>query len=837
MKKFFKIFAIVIVLLLAAMAVVPYLFKDKILDFALNEANKNLNAKVEIGDVSLSMFKEFPDLSVSIEKITVSGTKDFKNDTLAYIGSLGAGVNLKSIMGGKVIETKDIYLRNAKFNAIINKDGKTNWDIVKTDNKKEIIEEKKDDSANPEVLFESIHLENINVGFTDKTQDMIFTSENININVSGNFSEKNTNIDFNMSTPNTNLMFGGIQYLNKAKIGVDALLAANLQEQIFKFKENKFSLNQLELSMDGSVDMNEDDMLMDIKLKTNNNDFKTLLSMVPNEFKENLKDVKTKGKVELSAYAKGKMTDNILPAFGAVLDVQQAQIQYPTLPESIDNINILAKVNNPGGVIDNTIVDVSKFHLDIAKNPIDFKLSVKKPISDAELKGNILAKIDFKNLKKAIPLKDVKISGLVDANVSFDGKKSYIDKEQYSLFKTSGQLTLNNFIYEGKEVPKAVHITRSLLTFSSKTISLKSFDAKIGKSDLSLKGKIQNYIPYAMEGKTLLADFSVSSKTLNFNELMPQADKKEEDKDKKIEEKPLSVVEIPNNLDLKLRCNINTMLYDNLTISSTKGLVTVKDSKAKLNGLDMNLLKGKIKVNGEYNAQDIKTPKVDFKLGVSNIDLNSTYNSFSIIKEMVPMAMNCSGRISMDMSMKSNLNEKMEIIPKTLNGKGNISSQKIMINKNQLLDGLATLAKDESLRKVSISKFKMDIVIVNGNLTVKPFNVKIAGNQATISGNQSVTGAINYTIQSSVEKKMLGNDINRTFNNIPGYKSLDKIDIDLKIVGTLKKPVVKPDLKRAQKQIEKAAKKEIENKAKKLLKKHIDKDTKKKAEDLLKKFF
>ncbi|MGB5989372.1 MAG: AsmA-like C-terminal region-containing protein [Marinifilaceae bacterium] len=846
MKKFFKIFAIVIVVILAAMVVVPYLFKDKILEFALVEANKTLNAKVEIGDISLSMFKEFPDLSVNIEEIIVSGTGDFKNDTLAYIGSIGAGVNLKSIIGGDVIETKDIYLRNANFNAVINKNGKTNWDIVKTGkDKEEVVEEKKEVSASPEVLFESIHLENIYVGFFDKKQDMHFTSENINIKVNGNFSEKNTNINFTMSTPNTNLLFGGIKYLDKAKIGIDAQLAANLDQQVFKFKKNKFTLNQLELSMDGSVDMNKDDILMDLKLKTNNNDFKTLLSMVPNEFKKSLKDVKTKGKVQLSAYAKGRMTDKILPAFGAILAVEQAQIQYPALPESIDNINILAKVNNPGGVMDNTVVNVSKFHLDIAKNPIDFKVSVKNPISDAELKGDILAKIDFNNLKKAIPLKDVKISGLVDANISFDGKKSYIDKEQYSLFKTSGKMTLKNFIYEGKEVPKAVHITRSVLKFSSKEISLQSFDAKIGQSDLSLKGKIQNYIPYVIEGKTLLADFTVSSKMLNINELMPQSGKKEDPKKKEVQQKPLSVVKIPNNLDLKLRCNIGKMLYDNLIISNTKGLVTVKDSKAKLNGLNMNLLKGKVNVNGEYNAKDIKLPKINFKLGVHDIDLNSTYNSFSIIKEMIPMALNCSGRISMDMNIKSNLNQTMEIIPTSLNGKGDISSEKILINKNKLLDGLAKLAKDESLKKVSISKLKMDIVIVNGNLTVKPFNVDIAGNKSTIFGTQSVTGGINYTIQSAVDKKLLGNDINRTFNNIPGYKSLKKIDVDIKIGGTLSKPTVKPDLQRAQKQIAKAAKKEFEKKAKgnakklidEQLKKHLDKDTQKKAQDLLNKFF
>ena len=185
------------------------------------------------------------------------------------------------------------------------------------------------------------------------------------------------------------------------------------------------------------------------------------------------------------------------------------------------------------------------------------------------------------------------------------------------------------------------------------------------------------------------------------------------------------------------------------------------------------------------------------------------------------------------MSIRSILNSKMQIIPKSLNGEGTISSQKILINKNQLLDGLATIAKDNSLRKISIDKIKMSFVIKNGNLTLKPFTTKIAGNPATVYGTQSVEGNMDYTIATSVPKKMLGSDINKTFNNVPGYKSLNKIDIDLKIGGTINKPKVKPDFKRTQKQIAKAAQKELEKKAKKL----IDKKTQKKAKDLFKKLF
>lgn len=818
MKKVLTIFSIIIAVTLTAMIIIPYFFKYDILEAAKSEANKSLNARVDFGDIELSLFSDFPNLSIEINDILVSGADEFINDTLAKIGSLGASINLSSLFGGGAIQTNDIYIKDTYFNAIINKNGNTNWDIIK-DTQYEDEENADNDTqpSTPEILFKNIRFKNINISFKDLVEETSFSTKSLNININGNFSEENSNINLNLYTPRTNVEFGGIKYLNNTEIHFDAQVLANLKDKIFIIKDNKLNINQLELSLDGSIDMNKENILLDLKLKTNNNNFKTLLSMVPEEYKKDIKNIKTKGELELSAYAKGTMTDTIMPSFGASIRVSNAQIQYPELPEKINNINLLATISNPGGSFDNTLVEVSKFHFDIANNPFSFNLNIKTPISDPYFKGNLIGEIDFNNLKKAIPLENINISGLVDADISFDGKMSYIEKEQYEKFKTKGLLTVKDFIFVGKSIPNEVKIQKSILTLSSRQISLKSLNGTLGESDFSLKGSLKNYIPYLVKGNTLIADFTLSSTKLNINKLMTQEEKKE----KNDGEHQISVIEIPNNLNLKLNCNISKMLYDKLTISNTKGIVRIKDSKAKLNQLNMQLLEGKVCMNGEYNAQNVKAPTTNFNLDISNINLNDAYNSFSIIKEMMPMAMNCSGDLSMNIDIQSTLNKEMKIIPKTLNGKGRISSQKITINQNQLLDGLAQLTKDDNYKKIDISNIDLNIEIQNGNITLKPFTADLAGTPATIYGTQSVDGEINYTISSSVDKKLLGSDINKTFNHVPGYKSLEKIDIDLKIEGTLSKPTVKPNFQRAQKQIAKAAEKELKEKAKEILKKNL----------------
>ncbi|MBA3972132.1 MAG: AsmA family protein, partial [Bacteroidetes bacterium] len=73
-------FLILIVLLMCA----PFLFKKQIVQFVKDTANKELNAKVNFGDFDLSIFRSFPDFSLSVDSVSVANIGEFEGDTLLY---------------------------------------------------------------------------------------------------------------------------------------------------------------------------------------------------------------------------------------------------------------------------------------------------------------------------------------------------------------------------------------------------------------------------------------------------------------------------------------------------------------------------------------------------------------------------------------------------------------------------------------------------------------------------------------------------------------------------------------------------------------------------------
>src|SRR6188474_2083455 len=99
MKKLFKWIGIVVLILLIAAILVPILFKGKIIQAIKDGANKNMNAKLEFSDASLSLLRNFPNLSLGIENVSIINVAPFAGDTLIYAKDLHIVLDLMSVIG------------------------------------------------------------------------------------------------------------------------------------------------------------------------------------------------------------------------------------------------------------------------------------------------------------------------------------------------------------------------------------------------------------------------------------------------------------------------------------------------------------------------------------------------------------------------------------------------------------------------------------------------------------------------------------------------------------------------------------------------------------------
>ncbi len=130
-KRILKWTGITFLLLIILIIAAPFIFKDKIIALVKEEANKNLNAKVDFGEFDLTLISTFPDFHFVINNVSVIGVNEFEGDTLAFISQLSTNINLKSVIAGDKYQINSVVIDKARILGKVLSDGKANWDIAK----------------------------------------------------------------------------------------------------------------------------------------------------------------------------------------------------------------------------------------------------------------------------------------------------------------------------------------------------------------------------------------------------------------------------------------------------------------------------------------------------------------------------------------------------------------------------------------------------------------------------------------------------------------------------------------------------------------------------------
>lgn len=96
-EKGLKIAAIVVGVIIILMLLLPFAFQGKIAGIVKTEGNKMLNAQFDFKKLNISLFRNFPQASVTLEDFWLKGAGEFANDTLVQAGEVTATINLFSL--------------------------------------------------------------------------------------------------------------------------------------------------------------------------------------------------------------------------------------------------------------------------------------------------------------------------------------------------------------------------------------------------------------------------------------------------------------------------------------------------------------------------------------------------------------------------------------------------------------------------------------------------------------------------------------------------------------------------------------------------------------------
>ena len=800
MKKFLKVAGILVLVLLVAIVALPFAFKGKIKQAITDAANDNLTAVMAFDDVSLSLIRSFPNLTVSVEQLSITGTGDFEGVPLVKADEIIATVDVWSLLGD-TIALREIRMERPTIDVRVLADGKANYDIAKADTT--AVEETPEAEASSgfAMKLKAYSLNNASIVYDDATFPMRMEIEGMNHSGSGDFTLDVFTLSTATQIERIDVVYDGIRYLRDARADLQADLEIDNAQAKYTFKDNALVVNRFPLKADGWVAMPTDDIDMDISFSSAGSDLVTLLSLVPAEFAQDLSGVSATGKVDFNGFVRGTYNETTMPGFAINLNVDNGRFNYPDLPESVENIAIDLRVDASKGIDNDAMtIDLDKFYMEIAKNPIAVELHVKNPYTDPMVDCDVKAKVDFDKLKEVVPLEEGdQLTGSLIADARFKGRVSALDEERYDDVEAGGELILLDTRFASDSLPYTADVSAMYLKFSPAFAELTQFEAQVGETDLSAQGRIDNIVQYALRDELLTGNFQVRSKYLNINAFMGESSADSTSTTgAAADSSALSVIRLPENVDFTLGARFDKMLYDDLTISNASGTIVLRDGRALLDKLGMELLGGSIVMDGSYDSKP-EQPLIDMEFAMKNMDIQQTVNSFYTIEKMAPIAKSTTGKFTTTMSLKGELDSEMMPVESTLSGGGRLQTAQVHIEKFEPLNKLASELGIERLAKQTINDLNLSYRFENGRIVVDPFTVKLEGIETTIDGSMSFSQALDYNVKMTVPLSLLPGNIEnqasallQVINDKLGSNVSigTKIPVVLKITGTVDAPVV-----------------------------------------------
>ncbi len=495
--KIAKYLGITFAVILALLFLTPIVFEDQIKEQIKKTANERLSAELNYSDVSVSFFRHFPSLTLTLDNLSLNGSAPYKNEKFITAKEVSFGINVASLIFSKSVKIDQIYLSDSFINVKVNPNGQANYNIYKSQAK--AAETK--DSTDTALKLERIEILNSKIIYDDQSTKVHFDAFGFNYLGKGDLNKAVFDLYSKAKIEKLNIVYENEPYLMNKKVDADLITKVNINSLSFFFQQNNLKINQLLVDFKGKFDILKDGYNMDFVIKSDNSDLYDVFTAFPPKYITWLSKTELKGNTNLLLTLKGNYitSQNIAPDLNLDVKIDNGFVNYNKSPFPVSNLNLDIKTKVPSLNPDLLTVDAKNLSLNINQDYLKSKFFVKG-INTPEINADFKAKINLEKLTKALGIPDVELKGSLAGDIQANGK---FDQKNKLFPVTKGVFDLEKGYLKTKYYPNPI---------TNITIKSKIDNQKGTFEDLKIKLKPAQF---TFEGKPVFVEADLS----DFNDL------------------------------------------------------------------------------------------------------------------------------------------------------------------------------------------------------------------------------------------------------------------------------------------------------------------------------
>ncbi|NNF14591.1 MAG: hypothetical protein HKN72_15290 [Gemmatimonadetes bacterium] len=770
------VFALVLVLFLT-----PLLFSDQIEERVRAEVEKTSGVQVSWSDARLGLLGDFPHPSLRLTELVVRGPGSLAADTLAAIDELAVSLDGSSLLGalrgGGPLVVRTVTLDRPRVRLRVAEDGATNWPRPEAAPETESGAES---GAGMAVSLQRLEITDGVIDYEDARTRSAVSLRGFEHTLRGDFSRAALEAETRTHADALSVRIAGTPYLNNVGLDYQGSVRVDTESGVIELADQELSLNDLALQFGGSMARDDAGTAVDLTFTAPDTDFRSLLSLASALYDDSFAEIQTTGTFTLDGDVRGRYGDDSFPAFSMQLAVADGRFQYPDLPLPAEDIAAELSVTNPGGALDSTVVDLSRFHVRIGSETFEASARITTPVTDPEVDARVNGTVNLADVARTVKLERLEgLTGVVTADASVRARRSDLVEGRYERVDAQGTINAADVSVSGEALRQPVDVRALGLILSPRAAELTTLDAQLGSSDVLASGRLDNLLGYMLGGTTLEGSARFESRRVVLDEWRSG--------------EAVDAIPVPAGIDMSLEGSIAQLEMNGLTFTNARGRALVRDQRLTFEGFRLDGFGGSIALDGHYETTEAERPTFALTLGLDSLDIRQTATALPSFRTLAPVAEFARGSFTTDLELNGALGQNLTLDLTVLNGDGSFSTSPVAVEGFPLLDRVAERLELPRFSNPTVNAIRSSMRIQNGRLVVDPFRVDVGGIGMSVAGSNGIDQSIDYGLTIEVPRAGLAGSVMDGLTARAGplasrLASIDPVPIRVQATGFVRDP-------------------------------------------------
>ncbi|WP_109434654.1 AsmA-like C-terminal region-containing protein [Aquimarina sp. AU119] len=486
-KKFWKRILLVLILvpILSVGGLMLYIQSNQseIIKEEIAKLNKEHKGLISVGKSELSLFSNFPYISIKVYDVKILETKEDNASVIMDVKDIYIGFNLWDMVKGNY-DIQSLVIEEGVFNIVIHENNTTN------------IQNSLASTSETETPSTNIHLKKIRF----KSLDIHTLDEATNTDVekfmyagTGGFSQKDSIIAGHIDTHfELNVIKDGdTTFIHNKHFEVSTDVVFNEYTGILDIQPSSIVMENGDFELEGSIDT-KNDVDLDLSIKGTKPNFDMLIAFAPTDVIPVLEKYRNAGEIYFNANIQGPANKGNRPFIKANFGAGKAFLENTKKAKKIDNMGFNGHFTN-GENRDASTMEFSLTDMTASLEKGEFKGSIfVKNFESPEVNMQINSNFNLDFIADFFELEQVQdASGQVSLKMNFhdiidiDNPEKALQKLNQAYFT---ELIVKDLSLVAKELPAPLHDLNVHLVMDGKKATLNQFELLIGNSDLSVSG-------------------------------------------------------------------------------------------------------------------------------------------------------------------------------------------------------------------------------------------------------------------------------------------------------------------------------------------------------------